>query len=85
MDIEQEMRRLQDIEADYKSLLKSFTETTLLRDQFAMAALPAKITDAEAFNDRQRARAKGGLIDKTEVAHYCYLMADAMLAERSKQ
>jgi len=72
MDMEQEMRRLQDIEANYKTLLKSFADTTSLRDQFAMAALPPLIQGAlQSDHEAWEAAAK-----------HAYIIADEMMVER---
>jgi hypothetical protein len=56
-----------------------------LRDWFAGQALPAKIADAEAFNDSCRASNISTRITHDYVAQSCYRYADAMLAARKEQ
>lgn len=52
-----------------------------LRDYFAAKALPAQMTFAVAL-----AKESGGEEnqDAADIARFCYAIADAMLAERSK-
>jgi hypothetical protein len=53
-----------------------------LRDYFAGKALPAKIADAERFNDDCRKSGSSSRITHPEVAESCYSYADAMLTAR---
>lgn len=53
-----------------------------VRDWFAGQALPAKIKDADSFNDDCRNNRNNTRITPEDVAHSCYVYADAMLKAR---
>lgn len=67
-----------------EEIKKMKANQTDLRDQFAMAALPALIADAMAYNRDRESR--GGLrnlnITMNEIASKAYVTADAMMKAR---